>query len=250
VTSPHSPIDGPTVSRRRLLTTGGVALAGAAVGAAAAGLGVHAADGGSGGATADLDQIPGTENLMYEHGVLKRVLLVYQEAGRRLAAGDALPDAAVTDAATIIHDYIESFHEALEEGYVFPRLKAAGMLVDTVDTLLLQHARGRLITQALLTSATPAGLANAATRAQVTAQMAAFVRMYQPHEAREDTVVFPTWRSLLDGRELEEMAELFSTDQTHQFGPQGFAQAVAHVTTIEVALGINDLAQFTPAAVT
>jgi hemerythrin-like domain-containing protein len=240
----------PGISRRRLLTTGGVAVTGAVVGAAAAGLGVHAADGGSGNATADLRQIPATENLMYEHGVLKRVLLVYQEAGRRLTAGETLPDAVVTDAATIIHDYIESFHEALEEGYVFPRLKAAGMLVDTVDTLLLQHARGRLITQALLTSATPTGLADASTRTQVAAHLAAFVRMYQPHEAREDTVVFPAWRSLMAGGELEEMAELFSTDQSHQFGPAGFDQAVAHVTTIEVALGINDLAQFTPAAVT
>jgi hemerythrin-like domain-containing protein len=250
VTSRAPATGGPGISRRSLLVGGGVAVSGAVVGAAAAGLGVHAADGGSGDATADLAQVPATENLMYEHGVLKRVLLVYQEASRRIAAHETLPPDAVTDAATIIHDYIESFHEALEEGYVFPRLKAAGMLVDTVDTLLLQHARGRLITQSLLTSATPTGLSDATTRSQAAANMDAFVRMYQPHEAREDTVIFPAWRSLMGGNELEEMAELFSTDQTHQFGPKGFDDAVAHVTTIEISLGINDLSQFTPAAVT
>jgi hemerythrin-like domain-containing protein len=165
-----------------------------------------------------------------------------------VAAKQPLPAGVVADSATIIHDYIESFHEALEEGYVFPRLRQARMLVPTVDILLTQHARGRMLTQAILTQSTTTGLSKAATTTQIASYMALFVRMYEPHEAREDTVVFPAYRSLLSGAELEEMAELFSSDQSSQFGRNGFADTVAQVAKIETTLGIAELNQFTPPA--
>jgi hemerythrin-like domain-containing protein len=234
------------LSRRRLLVGGATAAATVAAGAWTGT--ASAATKAPAGATADLAQIPATENLMREHGVLKRVLLIYNEIGRRVAAKEVLPTGVVADSATIIHDYIETFHEALEEGYVFPRLRQAGMLVSTVDTLLTQHARGRLLTQTILTQSTTTGLSKAATTTQIASYMALFVRMYEPHEAREDTVVFPAYRSLLSGGELEEMAELFSSDQSSQFGRNGFADTVAQVAKIETALGIAELNQFTPPA--
>ena len=53
----------------------------------------------------------------------------------------------VTDSAQLISDYIESFHEGLEEAYVLPRVAAtqAGL----VRTLLIQHDRGRHLTAAI-----------------------------------------------------------------------------------------------------
>ena len=79
---------------------------------------------------------------MREHGVLKRVLLCYREMTARVQAGGPLDARDVHDAVLIIYDYIEGFHEGLEEGYVFPRLVRAGWLSGTVTTLLVQHAGG------------------------------------------------------------------------------------------------------------
>jgi hemerythrin-like domain-containing protein len=235
------------LSRRRLLL-GGAAAAATAAATGWTGTADAAAKTPARGATADLAQIPATENLMREHGVLKRVLLAYNEIGRRITAKQPVPAGVVAEAATVIHDYIEGFHEALEEGYVFPRLRRAGVLVPTVDTLLTQHARGRMLTQAILTQSTTAGLSKAATTTQIASYMALFVRMYEPHEAREDTVVFPAYRALLSDAELEEMAGLLSSDQTSQFGRNGFADTVAQVARIETKLGIAELDQFTPPA--
>ena len=106
---------------------------------------------------------------MGEHGVLKRVLLCYREMTARALAGGPLEAADLHDAALIIHDYIEGFHEGLEEGYVFPRLRQAGQLAGTVTTLLTQHARGRVITQFVLTRATASGVASRGTRARLAA---------------------------------------------------------------------------------
>ena len=214
-------------------------------------LGVAAAEAGNlvAGRDATLTAVtPPGETLMYEHGVLKRVLLVYQCALTRLDADLPLAAAAVRQGAQIIHNYIEGFHEALEEAYVFPALQAAHTLGPTVDTLLTQHARGREITQLLLADSNPQALASATTRSRLTAAVIAFVRMYEPHEAREDTIVFPAYRSWLDARQLQRDGQTFLDLQTRQFGPAAFSDTVAQVAEIEQSLSIYDLNQFTPAA--
>ena len=222
-----------------MFAVGGIAFAVGAAGVEVANLALD-----SSGSSENLTQPPDVD-LMQEHGILKRVLLVYQEASRRIATGQPAPAAEIHQSALIIHDFIEGFHEALEEGYVFPRLTKARTLVSTVDTLYVQHSRGRTITQYLLSQ-------NEATNAdssKIAEAMDAFVRMYQPHEAREDTVVFPAYRAMLTADELSDLATTFNDLQRQQFGNQGFGSFVDQVAAIEMSLGIYDLGQFTAAPV-
>jgi hypothetical protein len=99
--------------------------------------------------TDEAQSAPG-EDLMSEHGLLIRVLLVYRHLAAQFQAHGQFPAAPLHDAALIVHDYIEGFHEPLEEGYVFPRVRQARQLASTISTLLLQHARGRELTQLIL----------------------------------------------------------------------------------------------------
>jgi hemerythrin-like domain-containing protein len=228
----------PSISRRQLLVAGGVGLAIGAVGTEIGNL----ATGSSPSTTA----APPDVDLMQEHGVLKRVLMIYQESVRRISAGQQPPMSDIHSGATVIHDFIEAFHEALEEGYIFPMLRNAGLLVSTVDTLFVQHARGRQLTQLILAGSD--GPSTTTSNADsVSSAMTAFVRMYEPHEAREDTVVFPTFRANHTPEQLDELAVTFADLQRQQIGPNGFAKTVATVASIEMNLGIYDLNQFTPA---
>ena len=228
-------------SRRQVVTAGGVALLLGAGGTEAANL-ITAGSAPSGAIPPDVD-------LMVEHGVLKRVLLIYQASIDRMSAGEPTPVAAIHAAAEIVHDFIEGFHEALEEGFVFPQLKAAGVLVSTVDTLYVQHARGRQLTQLILSSTSNPPMDTGDSQS-LSAALTAFVRMYQPHEAWEDTVVFPAFRSTHTPEQLLELADTFNELQRQQFGPGAVADTVARVANIEMSLGIYDLSQFTPPALT
>jgi hemerythrin-like domain-containing protein len=183
---------------------------------------------------------------MREHGLLIRILLIYRHLTGGFQANGLLPAGQLHDAALIIHDYIEAFHEALEEGYVFPRLRQAGRLDGTVSTLLLQHARGRELTQLILASTATGGVARDSAGEQLAGAMAAFTRMYEPHEAREDTVVYPAFRKLLTEAEIAELGQHFADLEYEQFGAGGFTAMVGRVAEIETYLGIYDLAQFTP----
>jgi len=240
---------GPRSRRAVLLTAGGLAVAGAGF---AAGAGVAHA-GSSGAATDSLSVLrvptPG-EDLMTEHGLLTRILLIYRHLMTSQASGQPVQAAHARDSALIIHDYIEAFHEELEEAYVFPRLMHAGQLKPTISTLLLQHARGRELTQLILADSDGSATLPATTAGRVTSAMAAFVRMYEPHEAREDTVVYPAFRAMLEPAEIADLSQRFAGLQTEQFGNNAFAGMVGRVAAIEQALGIYDLAQFTPPNIT
>jgi hemerythrin-like domain-containing protein len=74
----------------------------------------------------------------------------------------------------------------------------------------------------------------------------AFIRMYRPHEAREDTVLFPALHKIVAAKRLNELGEQFEKEEDRLFGDEGFEKTVEQVAVIERQLGIHDLAKFTP----
>src|SRR5438552_17286997 len=77
-------------------------------------------------------EVTPAEDLMREHGLLKRILLIYEEIGRRIDAMKDFPISSVIDSAQILRSFIEGYHEKLEEDYLFPRFRKRGVLVDLV----------------------------------------------------------------------------------------------------------------------
>ncbi|BBX96699.1 hypothetical protein MLAC_19930 [Mycobacterium lacus] len=185
------------------------------------------------------------EDLMREHGVLKRVLLIYREGIRRLQAGEQAPARALNESAQIIRSFVEDYHAHLEEQYVFPRLERAGKLADLIAVLRTQHQRGRVLTDRVLATSAGAAASDQPARDALVQDMSAFVRMYEPHEAREDTVVFPALRDVVPAVEFRDMAETFEDEEHRRFGQAGFQGVVDKVADIEKSLGIYDLSQFT-----
>ena len=183
------------------------------------------------------------EELMIEHGILKRVLLAYRAVINLLDAGHTPPVGVIADAAQIISGYVESFHEGLEEAYVFPRVRNTNAAL--VQTLLTQHDKGRHLTATIIAAAT-GDLTAPAAKAALQSRLDAFVRMYEPHEAWEDTVIYPALRAGSSQRTLDELAERFHDLLNTQFGDDALAQILQRVGGIEQQLGIADLAQFTP----
>jgi hemerythrin-like domain-containing protein len=190
--------------------------------------------------------IPPTEDLMREHGVLRRTLLVYEEAARRLQAGDASVLDAVAGAANLIRRFVEGYHEKLEETFVFPKLEKAGKLVDLTTVLRVQHGAGRKVTDAIVEGARAGRAAGPEARRALVADIGRFLRMYRPHADWEDTELFPVYRGLFSERELDKLGDKFE-DQEHQLlGGGGFEGSLKDVHDLEAALGIGDLAAFTP----
>ncbi len=191
------------------------------------------------------EEVTPTEDLMREHGLLKRVLLLYDEVGRRIRANAEFAPDVVTGGAQIIRSFIEEYHEQLEEKHLFPRFRSRHTLVDLVDVLEEQHKAGRRVTERIL-ALTAGGLEGASDKKDLAAALESFTRMYAPHEAREDTVLFPALRRLVSAHEYDALGEAFEDEEHRKFGQEGFEGMVERVAGLEKTLGIYDLQQFTP----
>lgn len=187
---------------------------------------------------AEAEVTPG-EDLMQEHGLLERILLVYDEAARRLERSEAFDLSVLTKAAGIVRRFVEDYHEKNEEQFVFPRLQKAGREAELVAVLLRQHRRGREVTDVIV-ARVASGPSPELARA-----LQSFAAMYRPHAAREETVLFPAFRRVVGRDGYHELGERFEDKEHELFGEHGFESTVAEVAQLEAALDIGDLSRFT-----
>jgi len=71
--------------------------------------------------------VSANEDLMQEHGVLNRLLLIYDEIVRRLVNKEPFNPKLIQLNALIIKEFVENHHEKTEETYVFPVLIKTNM---------------------------------------------------------------------------------------------------------------------------
>ena len=154
-------------------------------------------------------EVTATEDLMREHGILRRALLVYQGVAPKLRSNPpGVPPDALQRTAKLFRAFGEDYHEKkLEEAYIFPAVKQAGGAAAALpDVLAAQHQRGREITDYIIavTNGAKLGAGNADALAKA---LESFVLMYENHAAREDTIIFPAWKQTLTAKQLDEMGE-------------------------------------------
>jgi hemerythrin-like domain-containing protein len=192
-------------------------------------------------------QVSAAEDLMREHGVLRRALLVYQAASERLAQGGGLaPVAALRRTAQLFRAFGEDYHERrLEETLIFPAVrKLKGPIARYPDILQTQHERGRELTGYVLAVARGPKIATA-DMAPLARALHEFVVMYEHHAAREDTDLFPAWKQSLSADAYKEIGEQFETIEKEVFGHDGFEDAVKRIAAAEREFGLADLRALT-----
>ncbi len=195
-------------------------------------------------------EVTATEDLMREHGVIRRALLVYTESIPKIRADAASIDAeALYRTAVLFRDFGENYHEKmLEEEHIFPVLKKdGGALAQLTDTLVAQHARGREITTYTM-AVTRNGRIATANAEPLARSLEAFALMYANHAAREDTIIFPAWKKHFTDKQLDALSDQFEDIEHKMFGKDGFDDAVEKISAIETRLGFADLSQFTAPA--
>jgi hemerythrin-like domain-containing protein len=181
---------------------------------------------------------------MREHGILNRGLLIYEEVIKIIDNKD-FPADILLKAVTIIEQFVEGYHEKIEELYIFPIFEKNNKKTELTRTLRDQHNKGRAIT-AKVKALCQSHKRDKKTLRTVKSLLKKFIDMYRPHEAREDTELFPAVRSLITEAEFKDLGEKSEDLEYDLFGKQGFYGVLKRVEDIEKELGINNLSQFTP----
>ena len=69
------------------------------------------------------EEVAAAEDLMREHGVLNRILLIYEEGLRRLRDKEEVPPDVFHKPAMLVRKFVEDYHEKLEENFIFPEFE-------------------------------------------------------------------------------------------------------------------------------
>jgi hemerythrin-like domain-containing protein len=189
--------------------------------------------------------VTAVEDLMREHGILRRLLVVYRETAGLIRQGARSLDlAALGQAVDLFRTFGEDYHEkSLEEAHVFPMVKKAGGRASSlIDTLVDQHNRGRAINDFISARVKTGSVGDGAPLADA---LSSFARMYESHAALEDTVVFEAWKAQLGRKELNRWSDIFEDLERATFKGDGFDLALEQVSAIEQRLGLSNLAAFT-----
>jgi hemerythrin-like domain-containing protein len=192
------------------------------------------------------EEVTPSEDLMREHGLLNRILLIYDAYSQRLINNFKVSLEVLLNAALIIRNFIENYHEKLEEDFLFPRFEKANVLTDLVEVLRNQHKAGRVLTEQIIRYGKMQSLPGSEESQKLIKLLGDFNRMYRPHEAREDTILFPGIRKIISRNEYFELGEEFEAKEHELFGAEGFEMMVEKVSNLEKQLGIYELSNFTP----
>jgi hemerythrin-like domain-containing protein len=193
------------------------------------------------------EEITPSEDLMREHGLLSRILLIYDACRSFLINNKQFDPTVLSNSAGIIRSFIEDYHEKLEEDFLFPLFEKASMLTDLVQVLRTQHEAGRILTDQIISFVAVKGIAGPDENSTLIRLLDNFNRMYRPHKSREDTILFPAIKKIISKEEYLDLGEKFEDREHELFGESGFESMVAKVENIEKQINIYDLSQFNPA---
>jgi hemerythrin-like domain-containing protein len=190
------------------------------------------------------------EDLMEEHGVLGRLLLIYDALSIKLRNAHSeqernLAKSCLSESTQLIINNIQGNHERIEELVIFPALRKANMHNDLVAILVLQHHTGQELINTIAKKLHSGAAKTEAGRNELADLTHSFSTMYRPHALREDTVIFPTLHRIMSPDAYQQLSESVRTLETKMVHNPTLEDILKQVDQLETALSIHDLAQFT-----
>lgn len=181
-----------------------------------------------------------TTKLMHDHGLILRALLIYGAFRDRLNEGNNPDPKLLTPLVNLISTAVHGHHERVEEDVVFERLRGSDTHEEVISRLAGQHSIGRGLTATIGRGVDP-GSGRALGKGKFAEALNDFIVLYAPHEAREDTVVFPAFQDKVPVDEMKAMQEEVAERERSVLGKDWFANAVSQIAEIERALDIHEL---------
>jgi hemerythrin-like domain-containing protein len=190
-------------------------------------------------------QIQAGEDLMQEHGILGRTLLIYEELADLFEHDKPDPQDCLPGATEIIIKYVQGQHERVEELLIFPALTKANALPDLVSVLVTQHKVGHELTNTIKKKTEQGSHKTKQGRLDLANLLKMFSTMFRPHMLREDTVIFPRLHEIMNEAQYEELSTKVQSLESNMVNSTDLGSILRQLEGIEGALGIHNLAKFT-----
>jgi hemerythrin-like domain-containing protein len=186
------------------------------------------------------------EDLLREHGVTQRLLLIFEEGARRIETNQELPTDPFLSALDIARRFVDEYHARVEEEQVFPQFERAQRLGELIPVLRRQHRVAARISEQLAQSFGSGAAETPAARGSTIALLRSYARMQRAHEARESTLLIPAMRAIMTAGAFDALYDAVKQKETAVLGADGLFTVIDEIAALERTLEIRDLDRFTP----
>ena len=128
--------------------------------------------------------VTATEDLMREHGVLRRILLIYEAGARRIGQGEDIDPAVFSQAAETMRDFVHDYHEKRRRSRSSRASRRPAAWSSWSTSCWSSTPPGRKLTDRILRALAPKRGTKGERQAMIDA-MQASITLYRPHVARE-----------------------------------------------------------------
>ena len=146
--------------------------------------------------------------LMDEHQLILRVLGALAGLADQAEAGAAIDREEIGRFATFFREFADRQHHGKEEDRLFTAMEQAGMPREggPIAVMLYEHDEGRGHVRALAELAGGRGALTDAERAGLVGHARAFIPLLAAHIAKEDNVLYPMARRVLDSEAFQRLS--------------------------------------------
>jgi hemerythrin-like domain-containing protein len=179
-----------------------------------------------------------TDELMAEHRVIERVILVLENGALRLEKGQAVRPGLFIEATDFAKGFTDGCHHKKEEGVLFPAMVAHGMPGESgpIGVMLAEHEQGRALTRALRSAAQRLESGDQSAAQEVIANARGYSQLLRQHIMKEDRILFPMAGQVLPPGEQDRVADGFEKIDHEETG-EGVHEkylALADKLTLEI----------------
>ena len=177
---------------------------------------------------------------------MERLMIVLESEVARIANGEDIDLFPVNHAAITIKAFGADHHMVDEEQFIFPKLREAGTMDSLVDTLELQHDKGREIIGRIIDLTHAGHIEDPGHLNELISLCLSFVIMYRPHAAWEETVVFPALYDISTENYIDNINMRMHEEERALMSDPGLHRLMDNLRKIEKAAGTSELEHFTP----
>ncbi len=152
----------------------------------------------------------GIELMVYEHTIIKRMLVVVQNISYRILQGEEINYEDFKSIIDFVRNYADSHHHAKEEKFLFNRMEEEIGEVATKlikHGMLVEHDLGRLFISDLEIALEKTKTGNEFEKINVIANAVGYVNLLNRHIDKEDSVVYTFANKQLKEATLAEINE-------------------------------------------
>lgn len=188
------------------------------------------------------DVIPCIQDLMYEHSILVRILLIFEELIKKDIIFLENHNFRYINLLTkIIKIYIENHHEKMEEKYIFPQIRFNKKIV---TNLIIQHRLSNIITNKLilLTLNKHIYLKNIN---KIIELLKLYITLYRKHENIENTEIFPEFLKNISKEKYKKYGEEMEKHEKKILKNLKVKHFIKFIEYVEKQLNISNISLFT-----